>query len=112
MPVDGTSGYSAMWIVAMFDLPTKTKEERREYTRFRNHLLGSGYSRLQYSVYARFCINDKSAQVQARRIRAWLPPEGQVRVMELTDRQFGRMKVFWGESEFPPEKPPDQLVLF
>ena len=43
-------GFRTMWVVAMFDLPVDTKKARREYTKFRKHLLTDGYIRLQYSV--------------------------------------------------------------
>lgn len=44
-----------MRIMVFFDLPVKTKTQRREATRFRNFLLMDGYHMLQYSVYARVC---------------------------------------------------------
>ena len=42
-----------MRILVFFDLPVKTKKERREAARFRNFLLTDGYHMIQYSVYAR-----------------------------------------------------------
>ena len=42
--------YESMWIFAMFDLPVKTTEDRREYTRFRKYFLAEGYMMLQYSI--------------------------------------------------------------
>ena len=39
-----------MRIMVFFDLPVKTKAQRREATRFRNFLLADGYHLLQYSV--------------------------------------------------------------
>jgi len=32
-------GYRVMWVVVLFDLPVDTKKARRNYTRFRKHLL-------------------------------------------------------------------------
>ncbi|MGH9455773.1 MAG: CRISPR-associated endonuclease Cas2, partial [Terriglobia bacterium] len=43
------SGYRAMWLFAMFDLPVDEKELRREYTQFRKGLLREGFTMLQYS---------------------------------------------------------------
>ncbi len=43
-----------MWLMAMFDLPVETREQRREYTQFRKLLLAQGFVQLQLSVYARF----------------------------------------------------------
>ena len=44
-----------MRMIVFFDLPVKTKNERREATRFRNFLMNDGYHMLQFSVYARVC---------------------------------------------------------
>ena len=40
-----------MRILVMFDLPVKTKAERRSATQFRNFLVNDGYHMVQYSVY-------------------------------------------------------------
>ena len=66
-----------MWLFAMFDLPVKTRRQRREYTRFRKSLLREGFSRLQFSVYARYCMSEELSTAQCHRIRDFLPPEGQ-----------------------------------
>ncbi len=48
------SAYRSLWLIAMFDLPTETLENKRDYTRFRKGLLKDGFMMLQYSVYARY----------------------------------------------------------
>ena len=37
---------------------------------------------------------------------------GEVRVLTITDKQFERMRVFWGKLRKTPELPPRQLELF
>ena len=106
------SGYQAMWLFAMFDLPTKTKRDRRRYVRFRNLLLDNGFSQLQYSVYARFCASEQIAETHRKRLRDKLPPRGHVRLMAVTDRQFGKQQVFFGENEVDAESKPSQMSLF
>ena len=101
-----------MWLFAMFDLPVKTPKARRLYTRFRNMLLDDGFSMMQYSVYARYCASEETATVHRQRIRASLPPEGYVRILAVTDRQFGKMENYIGKSSEPTEEPPTQLQLF
>ena len=32
-----------MWVIVLFDLPTKTKVERQRYTEFRKFLLEDGF---------------------------------------------------------------------
>ena len=106
------SGYRCMWVVAMFDLPVDTKKARRAYAQFVKHLRRDGFTRMQYSVYARHSPSKENAEVHIGRIKANLPPDGEVRVISITDKQFERMRVFWGNTRKKPEKPPCQLELF
>lgn len=101
-----------MWLFAMFDLLVTTKTARREYSRFRTYLLTEGFHRMQFSVYARFCSTEESASSFRKRIRKRLPTAGNVRLIAITDRQFGRMEVFNGQKKSKPENAPDQLLLF
>jgi len=100
-----------MWLFVMFDLPVDDPKARRQYTRFRTRLLAEGFSMLQYSIYARYCPSQEASTAHRRRLRAALPPKGQVRLLSVTDRQFGKMEVFSARSRERPEKPPDQLLL-
>ena len=101
-----------MWVVVMFDLPTDTKETRKRYRLFREGLMDFGFMMLQFSVYARSAASEESAKTQTQRVKAMLPPDGQVRVLCLTDRQYGRMEVFYGKLRAPLEKAPEQLEFF
>ena len=106
------SGYRGMWLFAMFDLPVTTPEARKHYTVFRKMLVQQGFSMLQYSVYARYCASEEMADAYRSRIRADLPPAGYIRLLAVTDRQFGKMESFIGEMDRALEEPPSQLVLF
>jgi len=101
-----------MWLFAMFDLPVTTPKARKRYTEFRRLLIEQGFSMLQYSVYARYCASEEMATAYRGRIRASLPPEGYIRLLAVTDRQFGKMESFVGEMSRSLEEPPPQLVLF
>ncbi len=106
------SGYRCMWLVAMFDLPVDTKAARRAYAQFRKNLLKDGFSMLQFSVYARHCASEENTDVHIRRVEHVLPDDGEVRLLTITDKQFERMRVFWGKRRRPPEPGPKQLELF
>ena len=106
------SGYRAVWIFAMFDLPTDTKKARKDYTEFRKHLLKDGFTMLQYSVYVRHCASEENADVHYGRIKSFLPDDGEVRLITITDKQFGRMETHWGKTRKPPPAMPRQLELF
>jgi len=106
------AGYRTMWLFAMFDLPVTTQKARKEYTRFRKALIRQGFSMLQYSVYARFCSSEQAAEIYRKRLQNLVPPQGQVRFLSVTDRQFGKMEVFIGKKRSEPEKAPRQVQLF
>ena len=101
-----------MWLFALFDLPVVTKAQKREYVRFRKFLLKEGFCMLQYSVYARYYVSEESTEPIRSAIRASTPPQGQVRVVSVTDRQFSKMEVYYGKKRKPAEEPPRQLMLF
>lgn len=105
-------GFRTMWLFAMFDLPVDTKQARKAYTLFRKALLDDGFNMMQFSVYCRHCPSEENADVHANRIKAALPPDGEVRVIRITDKQFGRMQVFNGKIRRPSEKPPEQFSFF
>lgn len=106
------SGYKAVWIMVLFDLPVLTKKQRKAATRFRKDLMEDGFWMLQFSVYARPCPSDENAAVHLARVEAALPADGQVRIVMVTDKQYGRMRVFFGKKGKKPEVIPGQLELF
>lgn len=106
------SGYRCMWLVVMFDLPVDTPAARRDYAVFRKKLLLDGFARMQFSVYIRHCASEENAEVHFRRVELFLPPDGEVRIIAITDKQFERMRIYWGKRRKPPEQPPAQLELF
>lgn len=106
------SGYRCMWVLTMFDLPVDTKAARWEYTIFRKKLLKDGFTRMQFSVYIRHCASEENADVHVGRVERGVPPDGEVRIITITDKQFERMRVFWGKRRRAPEVPPQQLELF
>ncbi|NLH48782.1 MAG: CRISPR-associated endonuclease Cas2 [Myxococcales bacterium] len=101
-----------MWVMVLFDLPTDSKKARREYTRFRSRLKKDGFTMLQYSVYGRACPSEENAVVHENRVQKNLPPAGQVRVLTLTDKQFTRMRIYYGKKREKNEKAAEQLSFF
>ena len=104
-------GFETMWVIVLFDLPTDTKLARKQYSRFRKNLLDDGFSMMQYSVYMRHCASDENAQVHINRVQAGLPPDGEVRIVKITDKQFSKIQVFYGKRRKPIEQAPEQLTF-
>jgi CRISPR-associated protein Cas2 len=78
-----------MWMMVMFDLPTETKTERREASRFRNFLLDAGFSMAQFSVYMRFTGTRENSKKYVRMVKNNNPATGDVNILFFTDTQFG-----------------------
>jgi len=98
--------------MAMFDLPVDTKPARHRYTLFRKLLIEDGFTMMQYSVYVRNCPSQENAAVHVERIERNIPPDGEVRILTFTDKQFERMRVFFGKTRLRVESPNAQLELF
>jgi len=105
------SEYRGMWLFAMFDLPVVAPEDRKRYTQFRNALLKLGFTMQQYSVYARYCASEDACKIMRKRVRSVLPPAGAVRLLAVTDKQFGKMECYYGKKRQPTEEPPEQMLL-
>lgn len=107
--------YKMGWLVVFFDLPTTTPQEKKNYVRFRKNLLEDGYLMIQWSVYARPCVTYDRMQTHARRLKNFLPPSGAIRCMYVTNIQWEKTFVYYGEDPAltkPPEKLPEQLLLW
>ncbi len=74
----------------MFDLPVMTSEERKAASRFRNDLLDSGFLMIQYSVYARPCVNFEQLSKHLDSVQEFVPAAGNVRLLFITDEQWGK----------------------
>lgn len=105
-------GWRSMWVISMFDLPTNTPTARKAYSRFRKNLLDDGFTMMQFSVYSRHCASIENADAHVSRMGQKLPPAGEVRFLTMTDRQFSRIKVFWGNKRTKTETAPPQMELF
>lgn len=83
----------------MFDLPTETGEDRRNYRRFRKGLLKNGFFMLQESVYCRLLLTPTAEASARKSIRDIKPPKGLVQILSVTERQFAKMELIVGENK-------------
>jgi len=88
--------YRFMRILIFFDLPTLTKKDRREYTKFRRSLLTNGFMMLQESVYCKLAVNMTVASAVMETIRKNKPPAGLVQMLCITEKQFAKMEIITG----------------
>lgn len=86
-----------MRIIVFFDLPVKEKSEQKAAAKFRNFLLKDGFQMLQFSVYTRVCNGYDSMKTHENRVKANLPPNGSVRLLTITEKQYESMQILLGE---------------
>ena len=101
-----------MRIFIFFDLPTKTNLEKKFYREFRKTLLQNGFFQLQYSIYVRYCYSMDETEKYTKRLHGCLPPEGEIRLLILSDLQFDRMHVLLGKKSKQEFLLSEPLVIF
>lgn len=102
-----------MRILIFFDLPVKTKTQRREATQFRNFLLSDGYHMIQYSVYARVCNGTDAVEKHRARVKHRLPDNGSIRMLVITEKQYESIEILLGKLTLADEKyETEQLTIF
>lgn len=106
------SEYRIMWVLVFFDLPTETKKERKQYAEFRKRLISDGFTMFQFSIYLRHSPSKENADVHIKRVKSFLPPNGSVGIICITDKQFGQMEIYSGKTKVKAMDTPQQLELF
>lgn len=86
-------------MLCMFDLPVETSEEQRAYRKFRKDIMSEGFIMIQYSVYVRTCPNREFANQLEKRIQKFVPKEGNVRLLTVTEKQYEDMKLLVGSKK-------------
>lgn len=59
---------------------------------------------LQFSVYARVCNGNDAVQKHESRLRASLPPNGSIRLLVVTEKQYQSIQILLGN--YQPEEAP------
>jgi len=106
------NAYRVMWTLVMYDLPTETKRQRKVAQEFRKKLLNSGFSMFQFSMYVRHSASAENADVHKKRIKKNLPELGKIGILQITDKQFAQMEVYFGTEPQKLSVGPQQLELF
>ncbi len=88
-----------MRLVCIFDLPTKTLTDQREYRHFRKFLIKSGFIMTQESVYVKLCPNNVTAGNVIDSVKKHAPPAGDVQLMMLTEKEYQKTVYVVGEKK-------------
>lgn len=103
--------YRFMRVIIMFDLPTVTLAERKEYTKFHKYLIKNGFLMMQESIYCKLAQNASAAELIVNNIRNNKPMSGLVQSMIITEKQFGKIEYIVGERKNEVLDNDDRLVI-
>ena len=78
---------------------------------FRTFLKSDGFNMLQLSVYVRVCRDQDGVDKHVARICKRLPKAGSVRTIQVTERQYARMRMLVGSRQAHEKPAGDQLLL-
>jgi len=106
------NAYRIMWVLVFFDLPTETKKDRKQASKFRKELMKDGFTMFQFSIYVRHCASRENANVHIKRVKSMLPEKGHVAILSITDKQFGMIELFYSAKIKEHPDTPQQLELF
>ncbi len=102
-----------MRIIVFFDLPVKEKDERKIYTQFRRFLINEGFDMIQFSVYSRIVNGNDGVDKHIRHLKNNLPPNGSVRAMTVTEKQYESMLFLVGKpKQFEKAFDDQQISIF
>jgi CRISPR-associated protein Cas2 len=82
----------------MFDLPTITSIDRRNYRQFRKHLTNDGFIMMQESIYTCILIDRQAADLLEKKISLYAPKKGLIQTMIITEKQYTAINFIAGES--------------
>ena len=88
-----------MRVIVFFDLPVKTKKDRREYSNFRKYLVKSGFMMMQESVYSKLALNQNVANCICDSIKKHRPSAGLVQMLTVTEKQYSKMEMVVGSND-------------
>lgn len=101
-----------MRLLLFFDLPVVSDNDKREYNKFRNFLLDDGFIMIQFSVYVRICRNQDDLNKHINRVKSNLPPNGNIRILQITDSQYQKMQLLRGKKVNEEKIGTNSLIIF
>lgn len=104
--------YRFMRVIVMFDLPSISLAEKREYRHFRDFLLKSGFLMMQESVYTKLALNTTASKAIMSSVKKNKPAKGLVQMISVTEKQFAGMEVVVGEINSSVLNSDERLVIF
>lgn len=100
-----------MRLLLMFDMPTITIEDKKNYTKFRDNLIDDGFIMIQYSVYVRICKNQDDIIKHTNRVKLFAPPKGNIRLLQITEKQYEQMLMLRGKKNDDEKESNNSMII-
>ncbi len=100
-----------MRVLVLFDLPTETPLNRRNYSKFRRFLIKSGFIMMQESVYTKLALNQNAARGIIDTVKKNKPSEGLVQIITITEKQFSKMEIISGDLKSDAVDSDERLLI-
>jgi CRISPR-associated protein Cas2 len=97
--------------MVLFDLPTLTPDDRRAYRIFRKALINEGFLMMQESVYVRIATSRPAAEMLEKRIAKFIPGDGLIQTLIITEKQYTSMRFLVGESSDDLRNVADKVIV-
>lgn len=101
-----------MRLICFFDVPSVTEKEKKEAQQFREFLLKKGFIMMQWSMYAKHLLYNDSLESLSNSIKNKLPENGNLMLIEMTDKQFECLLVYNNFQRTRPPKKYEIIELF
>lgn len=67
---------------------------------------------MQFSVYSRICKNNDDLQKHINRLKIHSPKNGNIRMLQITEKQYSNIIMFAGSKEVEEDISIDSLLVF
>ena len=102
--------YRYMRLMLFFDLPVEKAKQKREYRTFVKKIKSFGFYMMQKSVYIKMGIDNQVIESTLNKIKAYLPSEGNVFVLSITEKQFASIEFLLGENSTDVINSDDRII--
>lgn len=100
-----------MRLILMFDMPTITIEDRKNYSKFRDNLIDDGFIMIQYSIYVRICKNQDDITKHINRVKMFTPEKGNIRLLQITEKQYEQMIMLRGIKNDDEKESNNSMII-
>lgn len=100
-----------MRMIVMFDLPSTSAQELKEYRKFRKFLIKNGFIMVQESIYSKLALNSTTVNLIAQNIRKNKPSDGLVQLLVVTEKQYNSIEYIIGEGQSEVLESDERLII-